>query len=63
MSIKTLDDVIQLIDREEFDYAFCEYSDFMDIDDEIFKILKSRYVRASKDLKEYLSQKTGVELD
>lgn len=48
------DGVITAIEREGFDYTFRYYSTFEEIKDPVFRKLVSRYVRASKDLADFL---------
>jgi hypothetical protein len=42
------------VDWEGFDYAFRHYSNFEDIEDPKFHELRLAYVKAAKDLAEYL---------
>ena len=54
--------VIAIIDNEGFDYAFHEYSDFKDVQDEEFQILQESFRDARKALIEYLEQFGEVDI-
>ena len=51
-----IEDVLLAIECEGFDYAFHEYSDFKDIQDEEFHILREAFCDARKAMIEYLKQ-------
>jgi len=44
------------IENEGFDYAFINYSDFEDIKDPKFHKLRKAYIKAQKDLQEYVGE-------
>lgn len=46
--------VIATIENEGFDYAFRDYSDFEEIEDEQFHKLRSAYTAAANALEEYV---------
>lgn len=46
--------VKDVIDNEGFEYTFINYSDFEDIDDELFHKLRIAYVEAAEALAEYV---------
>lgn len=46
--------VMDCIENEGFEYAFLEYSDYEDIKDEEFHILREAYIKAHKELAEYV---------
>ena len=48
--------VIAIIDNEGFDYTFADYSDFAEIDNEEFHILREAYCDSRKALVAYLEQ-------
>jgi hypothetical protein len=56
MALKKLERnyVNDTIDNEGFDYAFCDYTDFNEIEDAEFHRLREAYVAASKALKAYI---------
>lgn len=56
MAIKTLEDVVAIIDQEGFDYAFCDYSNFEDVKDEEFHKLRKNYIEAKQALENYLPE-------
>jgi hypothetical protein len=55
MTAKELDYVRQTIDQEGFDYAFVDYSDYPNIQDEEFHRLRKAYVEAHKALYDFLN--------
>lgn len=54
MNAKELEYVKDTIDNEGFDYAFVDYSDFSEIEDEKFHKLREAYVKAAEELREYV---------
>ncbi len=55
MTGKELDYVRETVDQEGFDYAFRDYSDFIDeVQDEKFHELRRAYVKAAKELDMYI---------
>lgn len=54
MNAKELEYVKDTIDNEGFDYAFVDYSDFSEIEDEKFHNLRKAYVKAAEELREYV---------
>lgn len=44
-----------IIDKEGFGYAFIDYSDFEEIEDEKFHVLRKAFVDAAEKLQEYIS--------
>lgn len=48
---------------EGFDYCFIHYSDFEEIKDEQFHILRKKYIQAQKELKKYILDKANTESD
>jgi hypothetical protein len=54
MKAKELDYVRGCIDNESFDYAFVHYSHFENINDQEFHRLREAYLKAGKELAEYL---------
>jgi hypothetical protein len=46
--------VVSKVDNEGFDYAFIHYSNYEDIKDKKFHELRSAYIKAAKDLSDYL---------
>lgn len=57
MTGKEFQYVIDTIENEGFSYAFVDYSDFFEIEDEKFHELRQAYLHADAALREYL----GVE--
>lgn len=57
MKKKDKEYVLDAIDSEGFDYAFVDYSDFDDIEDEEFHKLRKEYIEARNKLAKYV----GVE--
>lgn len=51
---RNLLDVRLDVENEGFFYAFKDYSDYEDVDDENFHILRRNFLRAAKELGEYL---------
>jgi len=49
-----LEDVRACVDNEGFDYAFRHYSDFEEVDDPEFHRFRRAYVKAAKELGEYI---------
>lgn len=54
--------VLETVEREGFDYAFTEYSDFNEVKDEEFHRLRVMYKRASQALAEYIGYPEDVEI-
>ena len=54
MKLKDVKYVLSKIDDEGFDYCFLHYSDFREIEDEEFHRLRDNYLKAQKQLEEYL---------
>lgn len=54
MNAKELEYVRDTIDNEGFDYAFVDYSDFSEIEDEKFHALRKAYVKAAEELRGYV---------
>lgn len=52
----TLEDVAYKVDSEGFHYAFVHYSDFKEVDDPEFHRLREAYVKAAKELRDYLPE-------
>lgn len=46
--------ILAKIDNEGFDYFFCHYSSCEDIKDERFHELRKAYLKATKDLQDYI---------
>lgn len=57
MKPKDLDYIRETVDQEGFDYAFTGYSSFEEIKDKEFHRLREAYLKAQKELAEYI----GVE--
>lgn len=57
MTGKEFQYVVDTIENEGFSYAFVDYSDFSEIEDEKFHELRQAYLAADAALREYL----GVE--
>lgn len=57
MNAKDLEYVKDTIDNEGFDYAFVDYSDFSEIEDDKFHELRVAYVKAAEELREYVGFK------
>ena len=55
MDAKNLDYIRSTIELEGFSYTFEGYSDFEDIKDPEFHRLRRAYVKAARDLKDYLN--------
>jgi len=47
---------------EGFDYCFRSYSDFKEIDDNEFHILRERYILAANELENYVIKKSQEQL-
>jgi len=56
MKAKEHELVRDIIEKEGFDYAFCDYTDFEEIKDEKFHELRKAYVTAATALKEYVGE-------
>lgn len=54
MKKKDKEYVASTVDSEGFDYAFVDYSDFKDIEDEKFHELRKAYIEARKKLAKYI---------
>lgn len=54
MNAEQKNDVMAIVDSEGFDYAFCSYSDFEEIDDVEFHKLRKEYQDISERLKTYI---------
>ena len=50
----TLGDVVAVVENEGFDYAFRYYSNFTDVKDVEFHLLRKAYVEAAQRLADYL---------
>ncbi len=46
--------VMGIVDNEGFDYAFCDYTNFPEIEDSEFHKAREKYVEAAKKLKEII---------
>lgn len=46
--------LMYIIGREGFDYSFCDYSSFLEIEDERFHELRKEYKKAAEVLKQYI---------
>ena len=46
--------VLDTIDSDTFEYAFVNYSDFKEIEDKEFHVLREAYLEARADLAEYI---------
>lgn len=49
--------VKEIIEDEGFEYAFCDYSEFEEVQDEEFHRLRKEYLQATKALEEYIDSK------
>ena len=54
-----LNDVKECILIDGFDYTFIDYSNFEDVNDEKFHVLRKAYVKAHKDLYSYIELHCG----
>jgi hypothetical protein len=54
MTEEELQNVRDTVEGEGFDYAFMNYSDFSEIEDEEFHKLREAYVDATRALAEYI---------
>lgn len=54
MNAKELEKLQQTIDREGFDYAFADYSEFKEIKDVKFHKLRKSYLEAYDKLQDYI---------
>lgn len=59
MNAKELEKLQQTIDREGFDYAFTDYSEFKEIKDVKFHKLRKSYLEAYYKLYEYIYDRKG----
>lgn len=50
--------VCDVIEKEGFDYAFVHYSNFGNIDDEQFHVLRKKYLAARKEFADYVGETT-----
>ena len=55
MTPKDLDYIRDTIECEGFDYAFVDYSDFVEIDDATFHEKREKYLQARAELASYLN--------
>lgn len=55
--------IIEVINAQGFDDAFTHYSSYKDIPDPRFHQLRQDYIRASAELKDYLSEAAGKTQD
>jgi len=46
--------VLDTIDNDSFEYAFVDYSDFNEIEDKEFHVLRQAYLEARDNLAEYI---------
>ena len=46
--------VCDIVDCEWFDYAFCDYSSFEEVDDPVFHDLRKQYKEIAYKLKDYI---------
>jgi len=51
------EEILNLVDREGFDYTFRHYTSFEDIEDETFHKLRKNYKEAARQLEEYIEKK------
>ena len=56
MNKEQKEEVLYTIDAEGFDYAFRDYSNFLQIEDEEFHKLRLAYKRAANELEAYLNE-------
>lgn len=54
MNKKNQEEIMPIVDNEGFDYAFCDYSSFEEIEDEKFHELRKKYIEITEELKEYI---------
>lgn len=54
-------EVKNIIEDEGFDYAFTFYSDFEEVDDPHFHVLRKEYISAAKELDSYIQEKIDGE--
>lgn len=50
----TIEDVKEVIESEGFDYAFVEYSDFDEVDNDEFHELRESYLNARRRFKAFM---------
>lgn len=46
--------VLDVIDNEGFDYTFISYTDFNEIEDEKFHILRKQYIKIREEFADYI---------
>lgn len=51
--------VADIIECEGFEYAFCSYSDFEDIEDAEFHRLRRAFIQAAKALRVYVNERSA----
>lgn len=51
--------VQEAVEYEGFHYAFMNYSDFRGVKDEQFHLLRKAFVKAAKELQEYIGEYEG----
>jgi hypothetical protein len=54
MNKNDAEDVLSIINNEGFDYAFMHYTSFKEIKDKKFHKLRRDYIKAQKNLEEYI---------
>ena len=55
MKAKDLDRIREKVEEEGLYYTFVHYSDFEDVQDDIFHKLRKRFENAARELSEYLN--------
>lgn len=66
MKLKDLENVLQKVGSEGFDYCFREYSSFKEVKDKTFHELREAYVETARYLEDYLreeAEKNKVEYE
>ncbi len=53
---RTINDVLDRVEYEGFDYCFISYSSFEDVEDEKFHKLRKAYIKAHAALEDYLEK-------
>jgi len=55
MTKKEAEMLLYKVDMEGFDYCFTDYSDWEEIEDKQFHLLREKYIEAANNLEQYLS--------
>ena len=56
MSKQTLQDVLDAVETEGFDYAMRFYSNWKDVDNEEFQQLYTKYIESANELENFLGE-------